>query len=126
MGLGGEYLGVSVPAPLALHVGREATCGVNSRAAVNRRLSTRVRRGPGRALEETGLETAGRAGTQFQSAGPACCLMERIIRCRCRLSPVVCVLGIVREFHGELYSQFPALVRRGSDTQLELCTETRK
>jgi hypothetical protein len=40
------------------------------------------------------------------------------------LSPLACrvcaVLGIVREFHGELYSQFPALVRRGSDTQLEL------
>ena len=70
MGLGGEYLGVSVPAPLALHAGREPTCGVNSRAAVNhRRLSTRVRRTWARVGRDGSRRRAERAH-QFQSAGP--------------------------------------------------------
>ena len=82
MGLGGEYLGVSVPAPLALHAGREPTCGVNSRAAVNhRRLSTRVRRTWARVGRDGSRRRAERAH-QFQSAGGdlcVLCLMERII-----------------------------------------------
>lgn len=70
MGLGGEYLGVSGPAPLALHAGREPTCGVNSRAAVNhRRLSTRVRRTWARVGRDGSRRRAERAH-QFQSAGP--------------------------------------------------------
>ena len=78
MGLGGEYLGVSVPAPLALHAGREPTCGVNSRAAVNhRRLSTRVRRTWAR-VGSRRLETAGRAGTSVPKRGTCararCCV----------------------------------------------------
>lgn len=109
MGLGGEYLGVSVPAPLALHAGREPTCGVNSRAAVNhRRLTAHVSVGDLGARWRRRLETAGRAGTQFQSAGPVRAVSDGAYyysHCRCcRLSPVVLCVGIVREFHGELFA----------------------
>ena len=79
MGLGGEYLGVSVPAPLALHAGREPTCGVNSRAAVNRRLSTRVRRTWARVGGDGSRRRAERAHSSKARDLCVLCLMERII-----------------------------------------------
>jgi len=108
VGLGGEYLGVSVPAPLALHAGREPTCGVNSRAAVNhRRLSTRVRRTWARVGGDGSRRRAERAHSSKARDLCVLCLMERII---IRIVAVVAsrlsssVWAIVREFHGELFA----------------------